>query len=197
MSYYPPTDWELKDFYREHADALFRCCSFLTCGKADTAKMVREIFMRMLEKSIVFSTDRDARAWMLLSAYKMSRKPPLPVADAAAVTVDTETTAAGAPASATDGEEAVETEQETSHAQDAEAPDLAVDEQVQTGSMGFPQELQELSGKDRLIAVFYYCEGFRKAEIAKYLGWTTFMVRHRLRRIRKKILQEKGGDEAC
>ena len=77
MTYYPPTDWELKDFYREHADVLFRCCAFLTCGKADVRKMTQDIFMRMLTKGITFSSDKDAKAWIMLSAYKMSRKPPV------------------------------------------------------------------------------------------------------------------------
>ena len=189
MSYYPPTDWELKDFYRDHADVLFKCCSFLTCGKADVQKMSREIFMRMLAKGITFSSDKDARAWMMLSAYKMSRKPPVPVA---VVPVE--------------GTGAVEEEGMKFPAEPSEPSEEATDE-VTAGECPFvtapavsaelPAELRELSRKDRLIAAFYYCEGFRKAEIAKYLGWTTFMVSHRLRRIRRKILQEKGGEEPC
>ena len=186
MTYYPPTDWELKDFYREHADVLFRCCSFLTCGKADVRKMTQDIFMRMLTKGITFSSDKDAKAWMMLSAYKMSRKPPV---------TDDAVSPSGA-----DAEEALVTEDsdidagqdntEDTKANGPEVPCVPV-------PVVFPAELRDLSRKDRLIAAFYYCEGFRKAEIAKYLGWTTFMVSHRLRRIRKKILQEKGGEEAC
>lgn len=186
MTYYPPTDWELKDFYREHADVLFRCCSFLTCGKADVRKMTQDIFMHMLTKGITFSSDKDAKAWMMLSAYKMSGKPPV---------TDDAVSPSGA-----DAEEALITEnsdvdagQESTEATKENGPEVPCVPVL----VGFPAELRELSRKDRLIAAFYYCEGFRKAEIAKYLGWTTFMVSHRLRRIRKKILQEKGGEEAC
>ena len=186
MSYYPPTDWELKDFYREHADALFRCCAFLTCGKADVSKMAQDIFMHMLTKGISFSSDKDAKAWMMLSAYKVSRKPPVPADDV---------TMAEAAAEKTNGAEEAAEPSETAHidgrlSQTPEVPCSLV-------SMEFPLELRELSRKDRLIAAFYYCEGFRKAKIAKYLGWPTFRVSHRLRRIRRRILQEKGGDEAC
>ena len=187
MSYYPPTDWMLKDFYRENAESLFRCCSFLTCGQADAQKMVRDIFMRMLSKGISFSSDKDAKAWMMLTAYKMSRKPPeaLPVY---AEQVD-------APEVDRIADSDAEQTSETVQVKD-------VQEEADTVTSGetpvvFPSELRELSRKDRLIAAFYYCEGFRKAEIAKYLGWTTFMVSHRLRRIRKKVLQEKGGEEVC
>lgn len=191
MSYYPPTDWMLKDFYRENADALFRCCSFLTCGQADAQKMVRDIFMRMLSKGISFSSDKDAKAWMMLTAYKMSRKPPIPAPVQEDTPVDHDTD------SEADLTDRTDAEQEA-------APDTVtgIRDEKDTETAGrtptvFPSELLDLSGKDRLIAAFYYCEGFRKAEIAKYLGWTTFMVSHRLRRIRKKILQEKGGEEAC
>ena len=175
MSYYPPTDWMLKDFYREHAGSLFRCCSFLTCGQADVQKMVRDIFLRMLSKGISFSSDRDARAWLLLTAYAMSRKPPI----------------ASAASDISDEEQNADVVQEPLI---QEVPDSMT---AITTPVEFPAELRDLSRKDRLIAVFYYCEAFRKAEIAKYLGWTTFMVRHRLRRIRKRVIQEKGGEEAC
>ena len=183
MTYYPPTDWMLKDFYRDHADALFRCCSFLTCGQADAQKMVREIFLRMLSKGITFSSDKDARAWMMLTAYKMSRKPPM-LSSVPAPVPDVHGSACDADMADSDG-------------QTAEIPKEDVSGPSAETLPEFPSELRELSRKDRLIAVFYYCEGLRRAEIAKYLGWTTFMVSHRLRRIRKKVLHEKGGEEAC
>lgn len=186
MSYYPPTDWELKDFYREHADVLFRCCYFLTCGEADVQKMVHDIFMRMLTKGIGFSSDKDASAWMMLSAYKMSKKPPLRVVQRS------------------DAEPKAEEKVDTEDIAENPALEQSLDVMDQTDVVSddnimpeFPAELRELSRKDRLIAAFYYCEGFRKVEIAKYLGWTTFMVDHRLRRIRKKILRERGGEETC
>ena len=187
MSYYPPTDWMLKDFYRENAESLFRCCSFLTCGQADAQKMVREIFMRMLSKGISFSSDKDAKAWMMLTAYKMSRKPPatLPVS---AEEVDDHNT---------DQDATSDAQQVSETTQVIDIQEAPVTVPVEETLVEFPSELRELSRKDRLIAAFYYCEGFRKAEIAKYLGWTTFMVSHRLRRIRKKVLQEKGGEDAC
>lgn len=183
MSYYPPTDWMLKDFYRDHADALFRCCSFLTCGQADAQKMVREIFLRMLSKGISFSSDKDARAWMMLTAYKMSKKPPL---SASVPTPIPDVHDTACEADVADGADP------TADILKADGSDLAAEILPE-----YPSELRELSRKDRLIAVFYYCEGLRRAEIAKYLGWTTFMVSHRLRRIRKKVLHEKGGEEAC
>lgn len=186
MSYYPPTDWELKDFYREHSDMLFKCCSFLTCGKADIHKMVRDIFMRMLRKGITFSSDKDARAWMMLSAHKMSKRAPVPVAGLLPLEPEAEVET---------GPEDIAGQVAAEQSTDEQERIASVNEG--TVSMEFPAELRDLSRKDRLIAAFYYCEGFRKAEIAKYLGWTTFMVTCRLRRIRKKILQEKGGDEAC
>ena len=49
MAYYPPTDRELKDFFREHADAVCRSCGFLTCGKADTQRMVKDVFLKLLK----------------------------------------------------------------------------------------------------------------------------------------------------
>ena len=191
MSYYPPTDWMLKDFYRENAETLFRCCSFLTCGQADAQKMVRDIFMHMLSKGISFSSDKDAKAWMMLTAYKMSKKPPAAAAVPGNEPVDPAANSEVVTSDHPDAEQAADALR-AADVQD-EHDTVASGER----SAEFPPELRDLSRKDRLIAAFYYCEGFRKAEIAKYLGWTTFMVSHRLRRIRKKILQEKGGEEAC
>ena len=187
MSYYPPTDWMLKDFYREHAESLFRCCSFLTCGQADLQKMVQDIFLRMLSKGISFSSDKDARAWLLLTAYAMSKKPPMASAASEIMPEDCEADIADCSSEEQSADAAQESDIQ-------EVPDSSSDKKA---PIEFPTELRELSRKDRLIVVFYYCEAFRKAEIAKYLGWTTFMVRHRLRRIRKKVIQEKGGAEAC
>ena len=188
MSYYPPTDWMLKDFYREYADSLFGCCSFLTCGQADAQKMVRDIFMRMLTKGISFSSDKDAKAWLMLTAYKMSKKPPVATSGDEKASVGAGMDCDASPAEGADREQVPD----AVHSVDMQQETESVQESVE-----FPLELQRLSRKDRLIAAFYYCEGFRKAEIAKYLGWTTFMVSHRLRRIRKKVLHEKGGEEAC
>ena len=191
MSYYPPTDWMLKDFYREHAESLFRCCSFLTCGQADVQKMVRDIYLRMLSKGISFSSDKDARAWLLLTAYAMSKRPPLASPAPEKISDDSDI------CSEADKADCSSEEQGAEAVQGAEGLEMSNSGPVISVPVEFPSELRDLSRKDRLIAVFYYCEAFRKAEIAKYLGWTTFMVRHRLRRIRKKVIQEKGGEEAC
>ena len=49
MAYVPPSDWELKDFIRDHADAVYRSCGFLTVGRGDALTMTREIFRKMLK----------------------------------------------------------------------------------------------------------------------------------------------------
>ena len=134
MAYVPPSDWELKDFIRDHAEAVYRGCGFLTVGRMDALSMTREIFRRLLNQGMEFRSERDARAWMLLTAYKMSRKAPR---DAAA------------------------------------APQ--------------GQELLKLRRKDRLVALLYYCEGYRKKEIADYLGCTEASVRRRLSRVKRKL----------
>lgn len=138
MAYVPPSDWELKDFIRDHAEAVYRGCGFLTVGRMDALSTTREIFRRLLSQGMEFRSERDARAWMILNAYKMSRKAPR---DAAA------------------------------------APQ--------------GQELLKLRRKDRLVALLYYCEGYRKKEIADYLGCTEASVRRRLSRVKRKLAVEE------
>ena len=47
---------------------------FLTDGQADAQAMMQEILLKMLNKGIHFSSSADAKAWLILSAYKMRRK---------------------------------------------------------------------------------------------------------------------------
>ena len=209
MAYYPPTDWELKDFYREHVDALYCACCFLTCGQGDAQKMTEEIFLSLLNKGMIFSSDKDARAWMLLKAFKMSRKPPktapAEVSDSDAVVVPPD--AAENIATEVSGEDLSESgetlaEQDISVDNDepvaaGEKASLPEDKEPAVSTSLFPEEFRRLSRKDRLIALMYYCDSFRKAEIASYLGWPTFCVSNRLKRIKKRILSEKGAAEAC
>lgn len=224
MAYYTPTDWELKDFYREHVDSLYRGCCFLTCGEGDAQKMTEEILLSLLEKGMIFSSDKDARAWMILAAYKMSRRPPKPTP----AEQPEDQVQAPVQVSSEDAKKDIPEEVEPdSHVQsDAPAAELAelpeeiterdssgdVSEPVMTeentppdiceekqaiSAPQFPEEFRKLSRKDRLIALMYYCEGYRKAEIANYLGWPSFRVSTRLSRIKARILSEKGVVEAC
>lgn len=204
MAYVLPTDWELKDFYRANVDSLFRCCSFLTAGACDTEAMVKDIFLKLLNKGMIFSSDKDGKAWMILEAYKLSRK-----AKKYAINPAFEAAAEPLPEAQTP-DEAPEESQEQGGEEDANcAVDSAGEasaEILESGSATecvaadaeigkFPDELRKLSRKDRLIVLLYYCEGFRKSEIASYLGCTTFMVDSRLKKIKKRILQEKGGTD--
>jgi len=148
MSYVPPTDWELKDFFRAHVDAVYRSCNFLTGGRADTQTMVRDIFLKMLAKGMYFNSEREARAWMILTAYKMAPRAM------------------------------------------KKAADIPADQ-------AFPQEIMNLSRKDRLVALLYYCEGYRRSEIANCLGCTSMAVSRRLKRLKKRIsdVNEPDNDE--
>lgn len=224
MAYYPPTDWELKDFYREHVDSLYRSCCFLTCGQGDAQKMTEQILLSLLNKGMIFSSDKDARAWMFLKAYKMSRKPPKLILDEETVEQvyvlpqesdedknDTEPEHSGdavlnikeedSPEEASDKTDAAQCDnrdESLTSAADEEVSDPGSDETLkEVGTVQFPEELRKLSRKDRLIALMYYCESYRKAEIANYLGWPTFRVNNRLLRIKKRILSEKGVPETC
>lgn len=223
MAYYPPTDWELKDFYREHVDSLYRSCCFLTCGQADAQKMTEQILLSLLHKGMIFSSDKDARAWMFLKAYKMSRKPPKPIlveqtlepvsaSPQECIEVNNSEPECSEVQVPNDGEDASPEEEndKTDAAQcdnGEEAAISAADDEVsnpvsddikkETDTVFFPEELRKLSRKDRLIALMYYCESYRKAEIANYLGWPTFRVNNRLVRIKKRILLEKGVAETC
>jgi len=204
LAYYLPTDWEIKDFYRRNIDSLFRCCSFLTCGEGNPEEMAENIILRLLRKGMVFSSDQDGKAWMFLEAYRMSRKLPkspdqkvdqaqssLPAGEIAR---DTESQDDAAEAAACACETTAEPESGIPEC--SEADNSAPAEEPSGADMRpFPEQLRKLSRKDRLIALMYYCEGFRKSEIAAYLGWTSFMVDHRLNRIKKRILLEKGGEE--
>ena len=133
MAYVPPSDWELKDFIRDHADAVYRSCGFLTVGRGDALTMTREIFRKILNQGMEFRSDREARAWMILTAYQLGKKAP------------------------------------------------------KGGQPEQGEELMKLSRKDRLIALLYYCEGYRKKEIADYLGCTEASVRRRLRRVKRRL----------
>lgn len=221
MAYYPPTDRELKDFFREHADAVYRSCGFLTCGKADTQKMVKDVFLKLLTNGMIFASEKDAKAWMILTAYKLSRKAskyapaeepeiseqqePEIVSEENNIENGPEQTACDAnelPAVASETEEPNREEvAEPQEAVPAAEEDRPAEEEPETApvaaAMVFPPELQKLSRKDRLVALLYYCEGYRKSEIASYLGSTTFMISSRLKRIKKRILQESGGETAC
>ena len=143
MAYVPPSDWELKDFIRDHADAVYRSCGFLTLGRLDAQGMTREIFLKILNQGMEFRSERDARAWMILTAYKMGRKVP---------------------------------------------KDAEISEQG--------QELLKLKRKDRLVALLYYCEGYRKKEIADYLGCTEASVRRRLARVKRRLDVDEQEDAA-
>lgn len=134
MAYIPPSDWELKDFLRDHVDAVYRSCCFLTCGRGDALAMTGDIFRKIVTQGMEFRSGREARAWMLLTAYKMGRKIP---------------------------------------------------KGAQPCEMGL--ELHKLSRKNRLVALLYYCEGYRKQEIADLLGCPEFWVRWRLARVKRKL----------
>ena len=218
MAYVLPTDWELKDFYRANVDSLFRCCHFLTCGECDSEAMVKDIFLKLLNKGMIFSSDKDGKAWMILNAYKLSIKTKKYAINPAAASIPD--MAEEEPASSVDDSELTENEspetdelvsegqvnsdeethrEETESAEEdsvppADVPEIAGDHKA-IEPVKFPDELRKLSRRDRLIALMYYCEGFRKSEIASYLGCTTFMINSRLKNIKKRILQEKGGDE--
>lgn len=143
MAYVPPSDWELKDFIRDHADAVFRSCGFLTVGRGDALTMTREIFRKILNQGMEFRSEREARAWMILTAYQLGKKTPK-------------------------GEQ-----------------------QPEQG-----KELMKLSRKDRLIALLYYCEGYRKKEIADFLGCTEASVRRRLRRVKRRLDVDGDPEDA-
>ena len=142
MAYVPPSDWELKDFIRDHADAVYRSCGFLTVGRGDALTMTREIFRKMLNQGMEFRSDREARAWMILTAYQLGKKAP------------------------------------------------------KGGQPEQGKELMKLSRKDRLIALLYYCEGYRKKEIADFLGCTEASVRRRLRRVKRRLDVDGDPEEA-
>ena len=223
MAYYPPTDWELKDFYREHIDSLYRSCCFLTCGQGDAQKMSEQILLLLLKKGMIFSSDKDARAWMLLKAYKMSRKPPKPilveqaleqVTDSSQECIEVNNTKPECPEVEVPNNGEEDSPEEENDKTDAarcddgdESAISAADDEVsnpvsddiknEINTVFFQEELRKLSRKDRLIALLYYCESYRKAEIANYLGWPTFRVNNRLVRIKKRILSEKGAAETC
>lgn len=141
MAYVPPSDWELKDFIRDHAEAVYRSCGFLTLGRGDAGEMTREIFLKILNQGMEFRSERDARAWMILTAYQMSRKIP---------------------------------------------------KNAEVSEQG--QELLKLKRKDRLVALLYYCEGYRKKEIADYLGCTEASVRGRLARVKRRLDVDEQED---
>lgn len=142
MAYVPPSDWELKDFIRDHADAVYRSCGFLTVGRGDALTMTREIFRKILNQGMEFRSEREARAWMILTAYQLGKKAP------------------------------------------------------KGGQPEQGEELMKLSRKDRLIALLYYCEGYRKKEIADFLGCTEASVRRRLRRVKRRLDVDGDPEEA-
>ena len=143
MAYVPPSDWELRDFIRDHGEAVYCSCAFLSLGRLDAEKMTREIILKVLNQGMEFKSEQDARAWMILTAYQMSRRIP---------------------------------------------KDAQVQEQC--------KELQKLRRKDLLVALLYYCEGFRKKEIADYLGCTEAAVRRRLARVKRKLAVEEAEEPA-
>ena len=143
MAYVPPSDWELRDFIRDHAEAVYCSCAFLSLGRLDAEEMTREIILKVLNQGMEFKSEQDARAWMILTAYQMSRWIP---------------------------------------------KDAQVQEQC--------KELQKLRRKDLLVALLYYCEGFRKKEIADYLGCTEAAVRRRLARVKRKLAVEEAEEPA-
>ncbi len=166
MSYIPPLDREIKDFYRNHADAVYQGCCFLTGGQADTAALTKDVFLKLLGKGLEFSSDKDARAWMLMAAMKLSKK------------------AKPAP-------------QQNNVPQ--EKPEEAREEAPVVEEIPIPAEGRDpmagvrlLSRKSRLTALLYYCEGYRKAEVASYLGCTGPAVSSRLRKIQKQFPEESG-----
>lgn len=259
MAYIPPTDWELRDFYREHADTVYRSCMLFTNAQADCRAMMKEIFLKLLDKGMEFTTASDAKAWMILSAYKMRRKavaaakkqkpkealcsvqeqeiysekqteqlqsnvlemePACAEEEPSAVVKEdtqnqgqnavdlpeTEETCDNAPVKEPSAEDSISSE-ETVNPEDAEEKlVVAQDETASVEKLSeqlpseqvrqspeYPAEIASLSSRERLVAVMYYCEGFRKTEIASYLGCTIFGVRRVLKRIGRKLPGINGG----
>jgi len=262
MAYIPPTDWEMRDFYREHADMVYRSCVLFTEGRADAQAMTKEIFLKLLDRGMVFSSAEDARAWMILSAYKMRKKavraakkrltgetvpekPAVPLDPEPAVEVTSEEKLPQTEVSETDeGNEdrndspevvpdAIPTGPDASTEPEADSGEVSSPEEVpaetasagetpseevphnetpeisppeavpsqdapnpgrsEPGIPGYGPEVLTLSARDRLIALMYYCEGFRKTEIAACLGVTTFMIRTALKRINRLVTGKHGG----
>lgn len=222
MSYVPPINREIQDFYRNHVDAVYRSCCFLTGGQGNAQAMTRDVFLKLLGQGLEFSSDKDARAWMLLTACRLAKKkeyfaPEAPVqsvpetppeepeiSEPADETVQEEPAAVQNPES-----EAARNEQE--EPQPAQIPEQsAAPEQQETapGQEAAPEqqveavaiqdvyaEIRKLSRKNRLIALLYYCEGYRKSEIANYLGCLDMVVKARLKQVKKVIQDDMGGDE--
>ncbi len=74
MAYIPPIDREIKDFYRTHCESVYRGCTFLAAGRADPAELTRQVFWRLLKKGYEFTSDADAKAWMLMQAARLCKK---------------------------------------------------------------------------------------------------------------------------
>lgn len=271
MSYVPPINREIKDFYKDHVDALYRSCCFLTGGQGDAEEMVKTVFLRLLAKGLEFSSDRDARAWMILESYKLTKHPPktrtlpvpvepvpatveaippavvepvteeaaqepscteaLPVAETPAALEENEVPVEEMEETAEENKASMEEEEtaeeeieplvEESSAEDpevpaeAEAPSAVSPEQPEEAPASLPEsvaaeaaedsaqkadvfaEIRKLSYKNRLVALLYYCEGYRKSEIAAYLGCPEFRIRSRLRRVAKLVQDDMGGEEEC
>ena len=105
--------------------------------------MTREIILKVLNQGMEFKSEQDARAWMILTAYQMSRKIP---------------------------------------------------KNAEVSEQG--RELLKLKRKDLLVALLYYCEGYRKKEIADYLGCTEASVRRRLARVKRLLDVDEQEDPA-
>ncbi len=74
MAYIPPLDREIKDFYRAHCESVYRGCTFLAAGQGDPAELTRQVFWKLLKKGYEFTSDADAKAWMLMQAAKLCKK---------------------------------------------------------------------------------------------------------------------------
>ena len=178
-----------------------------------------------------FDSDREARAWMILMAYKLRRKAmravpaaasdvvnetaPVPTEsnceereqescdgvspeEAPVIVVDESADSSESEALQESGCEEVPSEASVQEevSQQNTAEKMPLDESSEPQTAEYAPELMKLSAKNRLVALLYYCEGYRKTEIANFLGCTTFAVAHRLSRI-KRLIREERGDASC
>ncbi len=212
MSYIPPLDREIKDFYRNHADAVYQGCCFLTGGQADPEELTKNVFLRLLAKGVEFSSDKDARAWMLMTANKLGKKakPKLPQEEKNQTQEGLgETLPEDPPEEPEQARETVSAPEETEPPVEQPAyvipeasgePEEPKDEQPPQEDSAAPKQqspdpmtgVRKLSRKNRLVALLYYCEGYRKAEVASYLGCISPAVSAKLKKIKKLFPEETG-----
>ncbi len=67
------TDKEIEDIYNRNADRIYRTALMLLANKADAEDIVHTVFLKFIDKNIIFKDLEHEKAWFIIVAKNSSK----------------------------------------------------------------------------------------------------------------------------